>query len=109
VIAMTTTIIARRFFDDEDQADKNVFVLPTDTASLKKMGMIRVQGIIPIGLNDRLKTMARSKGKNTDVVIGELIQSATADIDKWEAQQVAQQLRQQFGDQWLEILRSAEP
>jgi hypothetical protein len=107
VIAMTTTIIARRFFDEDDQPDRNA--LPTDTASLKMMGLIRVQGIIPIGLNDRLKTMARSKGKNTDVVIGELIQSATADIDKWEAQQVAQQLRQQFGDQWLEILRSAEP
>jgi hypothetical protein len=37
-----------------------------------------------------------------------LIQSATADIDKWEAQQIAQQLRQQFGDQWLKILQAVE-
>jgi len=106
VIAMTNAIVARRFFDEEDQPDRGA--LPTDTASLKMLGLIRVQGIIPVGLNDRLKAMARSKGMNTDVVIGELIQSATADIDRWEAQQIAQQLRQQFGDQWLEILQSVE-
>ena len=103
---MTSAIVARRLFDEDDQPDRSA--LPTDTASLKMMGLIRVQGIIPIGLNDRLKSMARSKGRNTDVVIGELIQSATADIDKWEAQQIAQKLRQQFGDQWLEILQSVE-
>lgn len=103
---MTSAIVARRLFDEDDHPDRSA--LPTDTASLKMMGLIRVQGIIPIGLNDRLKSMARSKGRNTDVVIGELIQSATADIDKWEAQQIAQKLRQQFGDQWLEILQSVE-
>lgn len=103
---MTNAIVARRLFDNEDQPER--MSLPTDTTSLKEMGLIRVQGIIPIGLNDRLKAMARSKGKNADIVIGELIQSATEDIAKWEAQQVAQQLRQQFGDQWLEILQSVE-
>lgn len=104
---MTNAIVARRLFDEEDHSDRNA--LPTDTASLKMIGLIRVQGIIPIDLNDRLKAMARSKGMNTDVVIGELIKSATADIDKWEAQQIAQQLRQQFGDQWLQILQSVSP
>ena len=104
---MTSAIVARRFFDDDGCFDRAE--MPNDAASLKMAGLIRVHGIIPIELNDRLKAMARSKGQNADSFIGELIQGAAADIDKWEAQHAAEQLRRQFGDRWLEILQSVGP
>lgn len=104
---MTNATVARRLFDDEAVPERND--LSGDTASLKTAGLIRSHGIIPIELNERLKQMARAQGRNADWLIGELIQSATADIEKWEAQQAAAHLRQQFGDRWLEILGSVEP
>lgn len=79
------------------------------TAALRRRGLIRVHGQIPIALNERLKAMARAQGRNADELIGDLIQQCTADVDRWEAEQEVARLRERFGDDWLDTLRRADP
>ena len=83
------------------------------TADLKAQSLIRVQGIIPIELNERLKGVARRHGRNADDLIGQLVKRAAAQLEEyeaeWEAELEAARLRERFGDNWLEILSRARP
>jgi predicted DNA-binding protein len=99
VIAMTSAIVPRRIFDEEDQPS---------SLDLRDQGLIRVHGTIPIALNERLKAMARSQGKHASQLIGELIQKSAAEVDKYEAKQAKLQLQQQFGPNWLQMLQEVD-
>lgn len=102
---MMTAIVPRRLFDD---ADDDQIQSPSKEQDLKANGMIRSSLIIPIDHNERLKSMARKIGKNTDVLIGEMhIQFVAPMVDQWEATQEAIRLRERFGVKWLEILSKA--
>lgn len=101
---MTSTIVPRRLFDefpDDDESSGH------SAAVLKSNGLIRVQGIIPIDLNEQIKSMARRKGVNADVLIGQLIQQSRASVDDWEAQQEVARLQLRFGPQWASVLANA--
>jgi hypothetical protein len=99
VIAMTSAIVPCRVFDDEDQPS---------LLDLKAQGLIRVQGTIPIALNERLKAMARSQKVHACQLIGDLIQKSAAEVDKYEARQAKLQLQEQFGPNWLQILQEVQ-
>lgn len=99
MITMTSAIVPRRIFDEEDQPS---------SLDLRDQGLIRVHGTIPIALNERLKAMARSQGKHASQLIGELIQKSTAEVDKYEAKQAKLQLQQQFGPNWLQMLQEVD-
>jgi hypothetical protein len=79
---------------------------PDSSEALRKKGLIRAHGIIPITLNDRFKAMARQQGKNADQLIGELIETAAADVARREAEQEVQRLRERFGPDWMDLLSS---
>lgn len=96
---MTSAIIPCRIFDEDDQPS---------TSDLKAQGLIRVHGTIPIALNERLKSMARSQGKHASQLIGEMIQKSAAEVDRYEAKQAKLQLQQQFGPNWLQMLQEAD-
>ncbi len=96
---MTSAIVPRRIFDEEDQPS---------SLDLRDQGLIRVHGTIPIALNERLKAMARSQGKHASQLIGELIQKSAAEVDKYEAKQAKLQLQQQFGPNWLQMLQEVD-
>jgi hypothetical protein len=87
---------------DTDQDD------PNSAASLRARGMVRSSGIIPIELNERFKAMARKQGRNADQFIGELLQKCSLELDRLEAEQEVQRLRERFGDGWLDVLRQAD-
>lgn len=96
---MTSAIVPCRVFDDEDQPS---------LLDLKAQGLIRVQGTIPIALNERLKAMARSQRVHASQLIGDLIQKSAAEVDKYEARQAKLQLQEQFGPNWLQILQEVQ-
>lgn len=101
---MTNHIVQRRVFDDDD----NDQTPPRgEDADLKANGFARARAIIPIEYNERLKAMARKQDKNADQLIGELLLEMRPKLDQWEAAQEVERLRQRFGDQWLDVLRSA--
>ena len=88
---MMTAIIPRRLFEvDEKPAE-----------------WVRATGSIPTSLNDRFKAMARLQGKTADQFIGELLMSLAPQIDRMEAKQEAERLRDRLGDNWLQILIEA--
>lgn len=87
---------------DNDQDD------PNSAASLRARGLVRSSNIIPIELNERFKAMARKQGRNADQFIGELLQKCAIELDRLEAEQEVQRLRERFGDAWLDVLRQAE-
>ena len=91
-----------------EQPDGELHEERDSPAALRRRGLIRVHGQIPIVLNERLKAMARAQGRNADELIGDLIQQCTADVDRWEAEQEVQRLRDRFGDAWLEVLKNAD-
>jgi len=90
----------------EDPTKKRT--LPNDAHKLREMGLIRIQGIIPIDLNEDLKSIARSRNMNADILVGEIIQEAAAEIRNNKAREAARRLREQFGDGWLEVLGSVK-
>ena len=96
---MTNSISACQTFGDEDQPS---------LLDLKAQGLIRVQGTIPIALNERLKAIARSQRMHASQLIGDLIQKSVAEVDKFEARQAKLQLQEQFGPNWLQILQEVE-
>lgn len=96
---MTSAIVPRRIFDEEDQPS---------SLDLRDQGLIRVHGTIPIALNERLKAMARSQNKHASQLIGELIQKSAVEVDKYEAKQAKLQLQQQFGPNWLQMLQEVD-
>ena len=81
---------------------------PNSTAALRAKGLVRSHGIIPIELNERLKAMARKQGRNAEQLSGELIQKCSVELDRLEAEQEVQRLRERFGEAWLDVLRQAE-
>lgn len=104
---MTSTIVPRRLFDEFPDDDESSGHSLRDAAVLKSNGLIRVQGIIPIDLNEQIKSMAKRKGMNADVLIGQLIQQSRASVDDWEAQQEVARLQLRFGPQWASVLANA--
>ena len=96
---MTNSISTCQTFGDEDQPS---------LLDLKAQGLIRVQGTIPIALNERLKAIARSQRMHASQLIGDLIQKSVAEVDKFEARQAKLQLQEQFGPNWLQILQEVE-
>lgn len=100
---MTNHIVQRRVFDDDDDQTSP----RGEDADLKANGFARARAIIPIEYNERLKAMARKQDKNADQLIGELLLEMRPKLDQWEAAQEVERLRQRFGDQWLDVLRSA--
>jgi hypothetical protein len=91
---------------NEDPAKKRT--LPNDAHKLREMGLIRIQGISPIDLNNDLKSIARSRCMNADIFVGEIIQKAAAEIRDNKAREAAKRLREQLGDNWLEMLSSVK-
>ena len=83
--------------------------LPNDAYKLREMGLIRIQGIIPIDLNKDLKSIARSRNMNADIFVGEIIQKAAVEIRNNKAREAVKRLREQFGDNWLEVLGCVKP
>lgn len=69
--------------------------------------MIRVQGIIEIALNERIKAAARRQGRNADLLVGRFITNGAKDLDKAEIQEEVARLRERFGDEWASILQQA--
>lgn len=106
---MTTAIVPRRLFDEGVDPDDDRYLTSGDATELKANGMIRVHGVIPIRLNERLKSMARAQNRTADLLIGELIQKTAKEVDRWEAEQYVSQLRERFGDNWMEILGAVHP
>lgn len=102
--AMTSTI-SRRLFEDLEPVQPST---SKDTATLREQGMIRVQGIIPTALNERIKTAARRQGMHADQLVGKFIISGAADLEKVEAQEEVARLRERFGDDWLNVLQGVE-
>lgn len=78
--------------------------LPNDSQKLRQMGLIRTQAIIPLELNEDIKSMARIQNMNADILAGEIIQSAARELTKSKARLAANRMREQFGESWLEIL-----
>jgi hypothetical protein len=97
---MTSAIVPRRFFDDDDDQSLSL--------DLKAQGLIRVHGTIPIALNERIKAMARNQNKHASQLIGEFIQKSAGEVDKHEARQAKLQLQQQFGPNWMQLLQEVE-
>lgn len=87
-----TQIVPRRLFDEIDEPK-----------------FVRAAGSIPERLNERFKAMARRHDKTAEVFIGEMLMSLESVMDQMEAKIEAQRLREQFGEDWLDILREAEP
>ena len=103
---MTSTVIPRRLFDDDEPQDR---AQPqSKEAELRANGLIRANGIIPIELNERFKAMARKQGRNADQFIGELLQKCAIELDRLEAEQEVKRLRERFGDDWFDVLRQVE-
>jgi|LakMenEpi03Aug12_release.lakeMendotaPanAssembly.Ray.scaffolds.fasta_scaffold1633403_1 hypothetical protein len=92
---------------NQDPAKKRT--LPNEAHKLRDMGLIRIQGIIPIDLNNDLKSIARSRNMNADILVGEIILEAAVEIRDNKAREAAKRLREQFGDNWLEVLSSIKP
>lgn len=100
-----TSTVPRRLF--EETTEEQPMERLSKEAELRNHGMIRATGIIPIEYNERLKAMARKQGKNADQLIGELLLEMRPTLDKWEIHQEAVRLREQFGDNWLELFQQA--
>lgn len=90
----------------EDPAKKRT--LPNDAHSLREMGLVRTHCVLPIALNEDIKSIARSQNMNADALIGEYVQQAASKIKNNKAQEEARRLREQFGDSWLEVLGSVK-
>lgn len=103
--AMTSTI-SRRLFEDLEPVQPSV---SRDTATLREQGMIRVQGIIPTALNERIKAAARRQNLHADQLVGKFIVNSAIDLEKVEAQEEVARLRERFGDDWLNVLQGANP
>jgi len=80
-----------------------------DPAFLRAQGLIRSYGIISIDLNNRLKEMARKQGRNVCELIGEMIARSASEVERWEAEQEVARLRERFGNDWMEVLKRAQP
>lgn len=100
-----TTAIPRRLFDDP--GDNQQEEANRKTIELREQGLIRVHGVITIELNDRIKAAARREGIHADQLIGQLITKSQADVDRIEAQHEAIRLRQRFGEQWIDVIKTA--
>jgi len=101
VMAMTSNQKQSDLFNEQSSKKRT---LPNEAHKLREMGLIRIQGIIPLELNEDIKSMARIQNMNADILVGEIIQSATRELTKTKARLAAKQLQEQFGDAWLEIL-----
>ena len=86
-----TQIIPRRLFEDDEPK------------------FVRAAGAIPEKLNERFKAMARRHNKTAEVFIGEMLMKLEPMLDKMEAKIEGERLREQFGDNWLNILQQANP
>lgn len=106
---MSQAIVRRRLFDDEPYEDSNSGKSrrTSKTAEeLRELGLIRASCIISIKLNESLKKMAGWQGKNTDDLIGEIVSECSDKVMHWEASLVVESLRERYGDEWLELLKT---
>ncbi len=96
------------FADDHQQdSEQQQIRFSRDTEALRAAGLIRVQGLIPISLNERIKSFAKKRSMKADELVGNLIEEGAKDLTRLEAQEHAKQLRTMFGDNWLEVMRQA--
>jgi hypothetical protein len=79
--------------------------LPNDAHELRKMGLVRIQGIVPIALNEILKSTARANNMNADIYVGEVIQAASFNIREQEARGEVERLQQKFGNDFMDLFR----
>jgi len=88
-----TQFIPRRLFEDDEP---------------KKI--VRCNGAVTEDLNERFKAMARRRGKTAEDFIGWLLMTKVEpQLRQMELDEEAERLRKQFGDNWLDVLRQANP
>ena len=80
----------------------------TREEELHVRGLVRANIVVPIDHNERQKKLARKVGRKTDEFMGEHYMKLFKASQNEEALPEAKRLRDQFGDDWLEILRQAE-
>ena len=76
-----------------------------DSQELRKLGLIRVQGVIPVSLNNRIKAEARRSNRKADAVVGDYIQMGAQDMQQAEIREEESRLRERFGDNWMDVFQ----
>jgi hypothetical protein len=73
---------------------------------LRACGLVRAKIVLPIHFNERQKSLARKAGKKADEFMGEHYMKLYKASRQEEAIEEAARLKEQFGDDWFEILGS---
>lgn len=105
---MEFSIVPRRTFDDDITQPSLSEATEKKTASdLREHGLIRVSMIIPISVNEDIKTIAKGNNLNVDEYFGlRFMEHSWPRVKLEKAEQIKAQLIECLGPDWLSLLQA---
>lgn len=105
---MDFSIVPRRTFDEEVNQPSLCEANERKTASdLRDHGLIRVSMILPISVNEEIKTIAKGRNLNADEYLGmRFMEHSWPRVKLEKAERIKHQLVEWLGPDWLAQLQA---
>lgn len=105
---MDFSIVPRRTFEDDVAQPSLGDANDRKTASdLREHGLIRVSMILPISVNEEIKTIAKGRNLNADEYLGmRFMEHSWSRVKLEKAEQIKAQLIECLGPDWLSLLQA---